>query len=179
MFYDRLQQILEQKGLNITPFVASLGMSPGTIGSWKAGSEPRNSTKKKIADALGVDVSVFSDRSAPYVNEHGVTVIPADPAKVAEEEAERLRLRDENRENMRQALNGMAQYKSPQPNEAEGTLDIAAEVERFKSSLSDSSSLMLSGEIDTIEAAEFFKNSLELLKEQAKKINEEAKRKKG
>lgn len=105
-FYDTLNQICLRKGIDITPFVTSLGMSAGAINSWRNGSEPRNSTKKKIADALGVDVSIFSATPA-------VEYIPADPAKVAEERATLERQRDENWENIRNAANAWHDIKKP------------------------------------------------------------------
>lgn len=61
MFYDKLKSICSIKGIDVTPFIHSLGMSSGSITAWRSGSEPRNSTKKRIADALGVDVSFFSE----------------------------------------------------------------------------------------------------------------------
>lgn len=61
MFYAKLQSVLSEKGISMTTFVESIGMGRSNVTQWKSGSEPRNSTKKKIADALGVDVSVFSE----------------------------------------------------------------------------------------------------------------------
>lgn len=63
MFYKQLKKILESKGIDVTPFVLSMGMSASNVTKWKEGAEPRNSTKKKIADALGVDVSLFSENT--------------------------------------------------------------------------------------------------------------------
>lgn len=61
MFYDVLKPLCHQRG--ITPFkmAKDLGISPRTQANWKRGSEPREETKIRIAEYLGVDPSYFDE----------------------------------------------------------------------------------------------------------------------
>lgn len=59
MFYEKYQKLCHQKGLSPFAVARDLGISSRTQGNWKAGSEPRVATLKRIADYFNVDVSYF------------------------------------------------------------------------------------------------------------------------
>ena len=61
MFYDKLLQICNERGLKITNVVNELGMSSGNISKWKNGVEPRGSVISKFADYFGVEGYYFSE----------------------------------------------------------------------------------------------------------------------
>lgn len=60
MFYEVFLTLCERKGVSPTRAGADNGISSRTVADWKEPDrKPRNSTKKKLADYFGVDVSVF------------------------------------------------------------------------------------------------------------------------
>lgn len=57
MFIDGYDKICEAKGLSPTSVLKEIGISKGVYTNWKStGAEPLNSTKKKIADHLGITI---------------------------------------------------------------------------------------------------------------------------
>ena len=62
MFYDKYKALCLQNGE--TPFLVAkkLGISSRTQGNWKAGSNPRPLTLKKLADYFNVPVSIFDEQ---------------------------------------------------------------------------------------------------------------------
>ena len=68
MFYDKLKPLCHRKGITPWRMATDLGISPRTQANWKKGSEPREETKIKIAEYLGVDPSYFDDEK-PSVEE--------------------------------------------------------------------------------------------------------------
>lgn len=67
MFYDKLKPLCHRKGITPWRMATDLGISPRTQANWKKGSEPREETKIKIAEYLGVDPSYF-DEDKPDVD---------------------------------------------------------------------------------------------------------------
>lgn len=67
MFYDKLKPLCHRKGITPWRMATDLGISPRTQANWKKGSEPREETKIKIAEYLGVDPSYF-DEDKPAVD---------------------------------------------------------------------------------------------------------------
>lgn len=61
MFYDKLLDICNERGLKITNVVNELGMSSGNISKWKNGVEPRGSVVSKFADYFGVEGYYFTE----------------------------------------------------------------------------------------------------------------------
>lgn len=61
MFYDKLLEICNERGLKITNVVNELGMSSGNISKWKNGVEPRGSVISKFAEYFGVEGYYFSE----------------------------------------------------------------------------------------------------------------------
>ena len=61
MFYDKLLDICNERGLKITNVVNELGMSSGNISKWKNGVEPRGSVISKFAEYFGVEGYYFSE----------------------------------------------------------------------------------------------------------------------
>lgn len=70
MFFKQLLNICEQKGLKLTPFIKSLGLSESAIARWRSGSIPNGDVLCKIADKLGVSVDFLLGRT--NVRETGI-----------------------------------------------------------------------------------------------------------
>lgn len=167
--YERFAMLLKERGVTAYRVHKDTGIAQSTFSDWKNGkSVPGAEKLKTIADYFDVSVDYILGRT----QHPGVEVIPADPIKAAEYEAERIRMRDENRENMRQTLNAMAQQKSPQP-EAEG--DIDAMIDSILSELTDSKgdTLMLDGKPASPKAVEYLRESIRANIEHARKLNAE------
>ena len=60
MFWDRLIELCNQKGISPNFVAKELGITSGTVTSWKKGGVPRDTTMKKIADYFGTSVSYLS-----------------------------------------------------------------------------------------------------------------------
>lgn len=56
VFYDTFLSLCEDKGVSPSALLVDLGISKGSLGRWKAGGNPANPTKKKIADYFGITV---------------------------------------------------------------------------------------------------------------------------
>ena len=55
MIYERIKALCDERGIPIYQLEAKAGVSNGTIGAWRS-ADPKASTLKKVADALGVTV---------------------------------------------------------------------------------------------------------------------------
>lgn len=56
MFYERFQELCRLHGRKETPVVQDMGLSPGTLGNWKAGREPTARILRIVAAYFGVTV---------------------------------------------------------------------------------------------------------------------------
>lgn len=54
MFIDSYEKICSQRGVSPTRVLSDLKISKSSYSHWKAGGEPLNETKKKLADYLNV-----------------------------------------------------------------------------------------------------------------------------
>lgn len=54
MYYDQFVRICNANGKSPSRVLTDLGMSRGTLGYWKSGSEPFNETKAKVARYFGL-----------------------------------------------------------------------------------------------------------------------------
>lgn len=86
MFYDILKPLCNRKGT--TPFLVAkcLGISSRTQANWKRGAEPREETKAKIANFLGVDVSYFDEPKEVNVESEAVKTFIEEQKNVDENE---------------------------------------------------------------------------------------------
>lgn len=86
MFYDILKPLCHRHG--ITPFkmAKDLGISPRTQANWKRGSEPREETKIRIAEYLGVDPSYFEEQEEVNVESEAVKTFIEEQKNVDENE---------------------------------------------------------------------------------------------
>lgn len=57
MFYDKLVELCNQKGITLTELTRRIGVNKSNVTYWKRGSEPKSSTLQKIASALEIDVT--------------------------------------------------------------------------------------------------------------------------
>lgn len=86
MFYDILKPLCHSRG--ITPFkmAKDLGISPRTQANWKKGSEPREETKIRIAEYLGVDPSYFDEPKEVNVESESIKTFIEEQKNVDENE---------------------------------------------------------------------------------------------
>ena len=56
MFYDKLVELCNKKGITLTELTRRIGVNKSNVTYWKRGSEPKSSTLQKIAGALDVSV---------------------------------------------------------------------------------------------------------------------------
>lgn len=56
MFYDKLVELCNEKGITLTELTRRIGVNKSNVTYWKRGSEPKSSTLQKIATALDVSV---------------------------------------------------------------------------------------------------------------------------
>lgn len=56
MFIDNFRRLCASRGVPETRVTKELGIGGGTYMNWKNGSEPLNSTKKRIADYFGISI---------------------------------------------------------------------------------------------------------------------------
>lgn len=57
MFWNTLVELCNKKGVSPNFVAKELGITSGTVTSWKKGGIPRDTTLRKIADYFGVSVS--------------------------------------------------------------------------------------------------------------------------
>ena len=55
MIYERIKALCDERVIPIYQLEAKAGVANGTIGAWRS-ADPKASTLKKVADALGVTV---------------------------------------------------------------------------------------------------------------------------
>ena len=60
MFWNTLIKLCADLGTTPNAVAKNLGLSSGSVTSWKKGSVPRDTTLKKIADYFGVSVSYLT-----------------------------------------------------------------------------------------------------------------------
>lgn len=61
MFYQQYLKLCGSAGLSPSKAATQAGFSSAHATHWKHGSEPNDSTKLKLAEFFGVDVSYFSE----------------------------------------------------------------------------------------------------------------------
>lgn len=59
MFFDRLKEACDERGISMSNLLDKVGMSRGNIARWKSGLEPKPATILRLAEELGVDRSVL------------------------------------------------------------------------------------------------------------------------
>lgn len=61
VFYKKLRNLCEERGLTVNELARLLGLSTGSPTAWKNGTLPRAATLSKIADYFGVSVHYLMD----------------------------------------------------------------------------------------------------------------------
>jgi len=61
MFYDVYKELCAKSGKAVTRVAQDIGLAGKAATEWANGAEPRNSTKLKLAQYFGVDVSIFDE----------------------------------------------------------------------------------------------------------------------
>jgi transcriptional regulator with XRE-family HTH domain len=61
MFWNTLVELCNNKGVSPNFVAKELGITSGTVTSWKKGGIPRDTTLRKIADYFGVSVAYLLD----------------------------------------------------------------------------------------------------------------------
>ena len=96
MFYDILKPLCRQRGISTYKMASDLGISSRTHGNWKKGAEPREETKIKIAEYLGVDPSYF-DEDDPTITATDAEI------EVVKKFADEMKQTDQNEQMLLQA----------------------------------------------------------------------------
>lgn len=65
-FWDKLRTICNEKNLDVTNVIETVGLDRSTINSWKNGISPNYETMLAIARYLGVPINVFLDDSESF-----------------------------------------------------------------------------------------------------------------
>ena len=63
IFFERLNQLCEEKGTTPNPLLTPLGISSGTITRWKEGVQPTGKFLIIISDALGCSIDYLLGRT--------------------------------------------------------------------------------------------------------------------
>lgn len=69
MFYERLKDLCEQKGVSLTNVVKELGMSTGNMSKWKSGMIPKSDTINALSEYFGVTTDYLTGRSNDMGNQ--------------------------------------------------------------------------------------------------------------
>lgn len=104
LFLERIAELINQKGINRTKFLADLGLNKSAIYSWEMrGTVPGGETIAKIADYFGVTTDYLLGRTDTSLSIPSV----ATEAALNEEQKEIVRLYDQASPEMRAAMLGM------------------------------------------------------------------------
>ena len=107
-FYERIELLCAEKGISADRLCKELGLSNATATKWRKGAEPRNATKKAVADYFGVSLEYVSGQTD--VKEKAPTV------KDSERKQELMELFSHLDENSQAALIEVARHMK-KPNE--------------------------------------------------------------
>ena len=79
MFWDKFSSLCAEKGRSANAIAKELSISSGCITNWKKGSNPSNSTLKKIADYFGVTAEYLlkDDEGSLDLSAHEIALINA------------------------------------------------------------------------------------------------------
>lgn len=67
MFWNKFVELCNQKGVSPNFVARELGITSGTVTSWKKGGTPRDTTLRKIADYFGVSVDYLLGRDQDFL----------------------------------------------------------------------------------------------------------------
>lgn len=62
-FFERVEALCTEKGISPDKLCKDLGLSNATATKWRKGAEPRNATKKAVADYFKVSIEYVSGES--------------------------------------------------------------------------------------------------------------------
>ena len=67
-FFDNLMALCEKRGVKITPFIKSLGLSESAINRWKNGTLPNGEVLCKLSDAFDCSIDDLLGRETEKKN---------------------------------------------------------------------------------------------------------------
>lgn len=79
MFYERLKQLCEERGVALTNVVKELGMSTGNLSKWSSGKIPRSKTLTALSEYFNVSTDYLLGIDA--LKEKSMTILD-DPTLV-------------------------------------------------------------------------------------------------
>ena len=62
-FFERVEALCAEKGVSPDKLCKDLGLSNATATKWRKGAEPRNATKKAVADYFKVSIEYITGES--------------------------------------------------------------------------------------------------------------------
>lgn len=76
-FITNLEQILNEKGIKLSPFLSSCGISTGVISQWRNGSLPSLEKLTRISAMLDVstDLLIFGFDKSPKLSENEIKLL--------------------------------------------------------------------------------------------------------
>lgn len=89
MFWNVLIELCNEKGISPNFVAKELGITSGTVTSWKKGSVPRDTTLRKVADYFGVSTDYLLGTEHEFLQTFAQE---KDPPKISESEEKLLEL---------------------------------------------------------------------------------------
>lgn len=69
MFFDRLKELCDAKGISTYKACTDVGLNRAAVAKWKGGSQPNGATAVKLAEYFGVSVDyLLGNEKAPTDN---------------------------------------------------------------------------------------------------------------
>ena len=85
-FFERVEALCVENGVSPDKLCKDLGLSNATATKWRKGAEPRNATKRAVADYFNVSIEYISgetdEKNTPRENPEGLDEIDAEIIKV-------------------------------------------------------------------------------------------------
>ena len=76
MFFNRLKQLCDEKGISVYRACESIGLNRSAVAKWKTGGKPNGTTAAKLADYFGVTTDYLlgqTDKKTPAEKQRAVS----------------------------------------------------------------------------------------------------------
>ena len=132
MFWNVLIELCNEKGISPNFVAKELGITSGTVTSWKKGSVPRDTTLRKVADYFGVSTDYLLGTEHDFLQTFAKE---KDPPKISESEEQLLALFREVPEADQEMVLMMIQSALSSRKSAKATEEIASNITRTAASI--------------------------------------------